>query len=111
MAERPVPSSDGESTMVLIAMNAPSRVEIPITKSEFRIGKKSDNDGIVDFNKMISRQHCIISKKGDQYVICDLQSANGTFVNGERLSAGKTYLLKNGDVVRLANSDFQVVIR
>ncbi len=95
----------------IIAMNAPTRVEIAVTKDEFVIGKKAELcDGVIDFNKMISRSHCRINKRGSQYTITDLQSANGTFVNKVRLQPNQAHPINNGDVIRLANSDFQVSI-
>lgn len=97
-------------TMKLVALNAPSRVEIRITKPDFTIGKKETNDGVISFNKMVSRFHCKVTNNGQQYMISDLQSANGTFVNGVRLQPNIPSPVKNGDVIRLANSDFQVVI-
>lgn len=100
-----------KNTMRLITMNAPKRIEILIDKTDFVIGKKADNcDGVVDFNKMISRSHCKIIQKGDQYLVVDLQSANGTFVNKKRLLPNTPHVINNGDVIRMANSDFQVVI-
>jgi len=95
----------------LIAMSAPTRVEIAVTKDAFVIGKKTELcDGVIGFNKMISRSHCRINRRGSQYTITDLQSANGTYVNRVRLQPNQPYPIKNGDIVRLANSDFQVSI-
>lgn len=95
----------------IIAMNAPTRVEIAVTKDSFVIGKKAELcDGVIDFNKMVSRSHCRINKVGSQYTITDLQSANGTFVNKVKLQPNQPHPIKNGDVIRLANSDFQVSI-
>lgn len=95
----------------LIAMNAPTRVEIEVNKDEFVIGKKPELcDGIIGFNKMVSRSHCKICNKGSSYVVIDLQSANGTFVNGTRLQPNQAHPINNGDVIRMANSDFQVTI-
>lgn len=96
----------------LISMNAPTRVEIVVTKNDFVIGQKAEIvDGVVSFNKMISRSHCKITNNGSQYMITDLQSLNGTYVNKTRLQANKPYPIKNGDIVCLANSDFQVIIK
>lgn len=101
----------GSGLLRIIAMNAPTRVEITVTKDEFVIGKKAELcDGVIGFNKMISRSHCRITRRGSQYTITDLQSANGTYVNRVRLQPNQPYPIKNGDVVRLANSDFQVSI-
>lgn len=97
--------------MKLIAVNAPGRVVIDITKPEFTIGKRDTNDGVVKFNNMISRTHCKVVKRSGRYLISDLQSANGTYVNGARLMPNQMKELNNGDMVRMANSDFQVVIQ
>lgn len=95
----------------IVALNAPKRVEIAVTKDEFVIGKKPELcDGVVDFNNMISRSHCRINKKGRKYTVTDLQSANGTFVNNVKLQPNKPHPIKNGDVIRMANSDFQVIM-
>ncbi|MEE0930139.1 MAG: FHA domain-containing protein [Acutalibacteraceae bacterium] len=97
--------------MSMVALNAPMSVEIAITKDEFVIGKKgSAVDGVVSFNKMISRVHCKINKTGDQYTVTDLQSANGTYINKKRINPHQPYPINDGDIVRLANSDFQVFI-
>lgn len=99
------------SNLRIVAMNAPMRVELVITKDEYVIGKKYELcDGVLEFNKMISRVHCKICKSGDKYTIMDLQSANGTYLNKMRLQPNQPVQIKNGDVVRLANSDFQVNI-
>lgn len=87
------------------------RVELVVNKNEFLIGKKgSVVDGMISFNNMISRVHCKICKNGEQVTITDLESANGTFLNKVKLMPNQPYPIKNGDVIRLANSDFQVSI-
>lgn len=98
--------------LYIVAMNAPTRVEIKVTKDEFVLGKKPGAcDGLLSFNNMISRVHCRISHRGAQYTITDLQSANGTYVNKLRLQPNQPFPINNGDVIRLANSDFQIVIK
>lgn len=95
----------------IVAMNAPTHVEIAVTKDNFVIGKKAELcDGIIGFNNMISRSHCKINQRGHQYTVTDLQSANGTYVNKVRLQPNQPFPIKDGDVIRLANSDFQVRI-
>lgn len=104
-------SAAAPSRMRLIAMNAPSRVEVQVDKDQFVVGKKpGDCDGVVSFNKMISRTHCQISRVNGRYTIMDLGSANGTYVNHVRLAPHQPQPIRSGDVIRLANSDFQVTI-
>lgn len=103
--------SGASGKLRIIAMNAPTRIEIEVTKDEFIIGKKQGLvDGVVSFNKMISRSHCKINRRGSQYTVTDLQSSNGTFVNKVRLQPNHPCQIKNGDIIRMADSDFQVSI-
>lgn len=97
--------------LCIVGMNTPVQVEVEVTKDSFVIGKNAAVvDGVVSFNKMISRVHCRITKENMQYMITDLKSANGTYVNRVRLTPEQPHQIKNGDIIRLANSDFQVVI-
>lgn len=103
--------STKETSLRIIALNAPIRVEVAITKDDFVIGKNAAAvDGVVSFNKMISRIHCKITNDHGRYMIADLKSANGTYVNRVRLVPNKPHPIQNGDIIRLADSDFQVVI-
>ena len=75
------------------------------------IGRKSSIvDGVIELNKMIGRVHCKINKTDKGYIVTDLNSANGTYVNQKRLVSNQEALLQDGDVLRLANSDFKVRI-
>ncbi len=98
--------------MRLIALHAPIRFELVVDKNEYIIGKKADAvNGVISFNGAISRVHCKIIHNEFGFRIEDMGSANGTYVNRQKLTAHKAVPIKNGDIVRLANSDFQVLIR
>lgn len=98
--------------LTLISMNTPERVELRITKDEFIIGKKQGVvDGVLTFSRMISRIHCKIIRQGNDYYIMDLRSSNGTFVNGRKIHPEEKVILHNGDVVKIATSSFQAIMR
>lgn len=98
-------------SMKLVATNAPVPFEITITKDEFTLGRKQGLvDGVISFNRMIGRSHCRITRQGNQFAIIDLSSTNGTYVNRVRLQPEQPCPIKNGDMIRLANSEFQVII-
>lgn len=61
------------------------------------IGRAIDNDVVID-NLAVSRRQCQITKEENKFVISDLKSANGTFVNGERINRR---VLKNNDVISI----------
>jgi FHA domain len=60
------------------------------------IGRDSSN-GVVINDAEISRKHSRLTFQGGKYVLEDLGSTNGTFVNGQRLAG--PVVLKSGDVV------------
>jgi hypothetical protein len=50
----------------------------------------------------ISRLHCTIVEKGDFFELRDEGSANGTFLNGNRIRSGELHRLSNGDTIEIA---------
>ncbi len=104
--------SSAPGRMRLIALNTSETVILHVNKDSYVIGKKpSAVDGVVSFNNMISRVHCRIIRNGSRYIVEDLGSANGTWVNRVRLMNNQKMPIQNGDILRLANSDFQVLIQ
>ncbi len=94
-------------SIMLVGVKTPVKVEIVINKEDFIIGKKFDSvDGLIQFNKAISRIHCKIIFSGKKYFITDLSSSNGTYVNGARIEPNRQVGIAPGDKIRLANSDF-----
>ncbi|MCA8996797.1 MAG: SpoIIE family protein phosphatase [Planctomycetaceae bacterium] len=64
-----------------------------LTAGEMVIGRLPECDIQLPSN-MVSRKHAKISKDGDDFILEDLKSGNGTFINGQRLS-GKQRLSPN----------------
>ena len=62
------------------------------------IGRSSNNDIYIP-EQHVSRQHAVINYREGVFLINDLGSANGTFVNDERIT--DPYPLFSGDVIRL----------
>jgi pSer/pThr/pTyr-binding forkhead associated (FHA) protein len=59
------------------------------------IGRLPDNTVMID-NPAVSSHHACVFRSGDDYIVEDLQSTNGTFVNEQRVTR---HTLKDGDVV------------
>lgn len=70
-----------------------------LTKEISSLGRDVGND-IVLGDPEVSRQHSRITRTPGGYVVEDMGSTNGTFVNGERLSAPR--VLRDGDLVGLS---------
>ena len=105
-----MPGTSANGSIKLVAMNAPSHFELVIDRDDAVIGKKQELvDMVIPFNRMISRKHCRITNRTGIYYINDEGSANGTFVNGVRLNPGQKAQINRGDIIRMADSDFQIV--
>jgi DNA-binding response OmpR family regulator len=63
------------------------------------IGRWEDNDVVVD-DRWVSRNHARIRREGEQYVLEDLESRNGTLVNGRRIT--DQAVLADGDRIQVA---------
>lgn len=53
----------------------------------------------LDVKKIVSRRHAMIQRKDNDFMLHDLDSRNGTFVNGERLSSAQPHKLVPGDAI------------
>lgn len=79
--------------------------EFVIDKGLLRIGSKKEND-VVIADDTVSRHHAVIEEKKGQYVIKDLGSTNGTFVNGLRISEA---FLNEGSIIKLGNTELRFI--
>jgi pSer/pThr/pTyr-binding forkhead associated (FHA) protein len=78
-----------------------------VDRFPFLIGRGPDCDGRVPF-AFVSRRHCQVDRVGDQLVVRDLESFNGTYVNGRR--ADRPEPIANGDELTVGPVAFRVHI-
>ncbi|MEW6730620.1 MAG: adenylate/guanylate cyclase domain-containing protein [Acidobacteriota bacterium] len=60
--------------------------ECDLNKPEIKLGRSQQINDVVLVDVQVSREHAIIRQQGDEFILVDLQSANGSFVNGRRIS-------------------------
>ena len=82
--------------------------EIPIPAPRFLIGRSNDCH-LRPKSDSISRNHCTILTRDNQVWIRDLNSRNGTFVNGERITEEEE--IKDGDQLQIGKLEFSVVVK
>lgn len=70
-----------------------------------KIGKRKCDITIED-NSAVSKEHAMIQEKDDIYYICDLNSTNGTKLNGRKIPAMDQVRLSDEDEIELANEKF-----
>ena len=71
-----------------------------ITKSVTNIGRREDNDIVIQ-DQRVSRQHAQIRRGHQHYLIFDLNSTGGTWVNNNRITQAE---LNSGDVISIAGN-------
>lgn len=75
------------------------RAPLPLTRYALNIGRQADNHLVLDDSR-ISRQHCQLRLRNGHYVVYDLGSTHGIFVNGVRVTE---HTLLNGDILTVGN--------
>ena len=95
-------------TLALVVINSGRRIVLN-PADDLLVGRKDNQRGIypdVDlgldggYDSGVSRRHAIISAQNGGFVLEDLASANGTFVNGQRLQAEAPTPIRHGDELK-----------
>ncbi|MCI0663790.1 MAG: FHA domain-containing protein [Acidobacteria bacterium] len=73
-----------------------------LDKSEIAIGRELKNDLILD-DPRVSRTHALARKTENAVVLRDLESGNGTFVNGFRIPPNSDFALNDNDQIRMGS--------
>lgn len=79
---------------------------IRLGREPVTIGRKSTNVIRLADDPKISRLHAKVYLQGGDYVVEDEQSANGTFVNDQRLT--QPHILQDGDTIQVGSTTFTV---
>jgi hypothetical protein len=97
----PYPGSSSRITVSRLVMLAGGKeTSFPLTRDTYTLGRHRNNDIVVNDPK-VSSFHARIDRGTEGFVVVDLNSRNGTFINGKRMPTG---VLKHGDEVRLGTA-------
>jgi len=77
----------------------------PVAKPRITIGRA--NSDVIINDGLSSRVHCSVEITGPTVLLRDLESTNGTLVNGQRV---ETAALSNGSIFQIGGHSFQLVI-
>ncbi|MDZ8236165.1 MAG: FHA domain-containing protein [Nostoc sp. ChiQUE01a] len=72
------------------------------TRGEWIVGRSPNSDLVLE-SPDVSRQHGKFFVKGGSYYFSDLGSRNGSIVNGKQAEKERSYILNDGDVIRIAD--------
>ncbi|HJR80780.1 MAG TPA: FHA domain-containing protein [Anaerolineales bacterium] len=96
--EMTVPVSLNETSLPRLVIHAPDRTwELLLDGDSYTIGRTAENSLILDYLK-VSRNHAVVEQKGNQFILRDLGSTNGTRIGGQRI---EQHRLKDGDTFQV----------
>jgi len=84
--------------------------DVVVDKPSFIIGRLDEQVDYVHSNNAIGKVHAEIITRVGCYYLKDLNSKNGTYINGKRIDSNKEYEIKNNDKITLANSEFVFIV-
>ena len=79
--------------------------EVQLTKDKTTLGRRPYNDIVID-NLAVSGEHAILQMSGGEVTLEDLNSTNGTYLNGK---AVKKQVLQNGDSIEIGKYKIKFV--
>ena len=109
MSTRVLSREEGGHDIVLEDCNDPTRLFRASSDSTLIVGRSAGLcDLAIDYDDSISGRHCELSVKDGCWYVRDLNSSNGTRVNGQKVF--QDLMLKCGDILMLGQSSLQVRI-
>src|SRR5205807_75329 len=95
----------GSGAPRLVALGGPhAGQEFALSPGETTIGREAARDVALTGDPTTSRRHAVIMQQNGRYLLRDEGSANGTFVNGNRVTEQP---LQPGDEIRIGNNQFR----
>jgi len=88
----------GVPSLVVIASG--KTWQVPLTKEAITVGRHPENDIVLN-TPLASRTHARIERRGDHFVLRDLNSRNGTWVNGAKTAEQR---LQGGETIRIGTA-------
>jgi len=111
------PLGGGQVGVLVLVEPSPARWEYPLRRNLVLLGRRGgalpvDLDiGYYDPEGYVSRNHARIASRDGRYHIIDLESANGTYVNDERLTPRRPRRLIPGDRIRVGQIVLSFLLR
>jgi hypothetical protein len=88
----------------IVAREGSVKREVPLTADPITVGRDPKNDIVLD-DRRVSRRHAEVRLRLGRYTLYDLQSTNGTFVNGRRIAE---MVLSDKDTIAIGGAELLV---
>lgn len=109
MPDDPKSTLSFKQTQLVITWPDGRQTRVPLVNEVTRIGRGALNDIVIPQGlNSISRKHLEVRREGAQYLVVDLKSSNGVFVNGQKVDQ---ILLNDKDEIRIGRADHKQELR
>lgn len=95
--------------VIIASPYANDPVEVPLKHDEVTVGRAGSSDILLDHDNLTSRHHALFRREAHGYILYDRRSANGVYVNGQKISSEEGYELMDGDHISIGN--YELIFR
>lgn len=100
--------SDDAPRLVLVSMDPREKDSIVLERDSYIVGKLPSQCDIVLNHPSVSRVHAKLERLGNDYYLCDMNSTNGTYLNGKRLMVNECVKIRPADEIAFARMGYHV---
>jgi pSer/pThr/pTyr-binding forkhead associated (FHA) protein/NADPH-dependent 2,4-dienoyl-CoA reductase/sulfur reductase-like enzyme len=100
---RPQDAPEQKNYRLVVQAGSTLGLTFALKRQTMAVGRDAEINDIDLSNQSVSRRHARLDWKNNQWVCVDLQSANGTSINGEALKAGQEKALREGDEIQFGD--------
>lgn len=107
-----LPAIEQESSLphlIIVSPYAEEPYEVLLEHTETTLGRAGSSDILLDKDNLTSRHHALLRHEHNTCILYDRSSANGVFVNGQKLVAEIGYPLTDGDHISIGN--YELIFR
>jgi hypothetical protein len=101
------PATTTTASRIVITSGPKAGLELPLGGEPLTIGRSSEA-GLVIRDDYTSSQHARLVLWGDQWMLQDLESTNGTFHGGERVSPNSPVPVQTGTAIKVGATTFEL---
>ena len=99
-------STQPEFRNLLVTGGSLTGTILPLHPGQITIGRSPSSTLVLD-DRFASTNHATLSRQGDKWILTDMGSTNGTFVDEERISV--PVRIRPGNTVRIGQTTFELV--
>ncbi|HKV59545.1 MAG TPA: FHA domain-containing protein [Ktedonobacteraceae bacterium] len=115
-AKQPVPAQQTQTAtpariarVIITSPYEDQPYEVKLEGDEFTIGRAGSSSILLDQDNLTSRHHALLKHEGNRYLLFDMRSGNGVFVNGQKIHVESEYELLDGDHISIGN--YELIFR